>query len=183
MSGRTRKLNILPVILVAACLLIAGSASGVWAYLSSQPDEIENTFVPATVTCAVEETFENNVKSDVTIRNTGTVNAYIRAAVIASFVTEDGKVLATAPVEGTDYTVTWGNNGWKQGSDGFWYYSKPVSPNAATPDLIESATSVTAPQGARLNLQIIASAVQSAPAKAVTEAWGVSVTNGEIIPN
>ena len=82
------------LVLLAACVVV-----GSVAYLVSRPDSLANDFIPAKVTCAVEEQFADGVKSDVKIRNTGNVDAYIRAAVVATFRSADGKVLATAPCE------------------------------------------------------------------------------------
>lgn len=179
---RKRQRNMKAVVLVAACLtLLLCSVGGVWAYLLSKTGTVTNTFVPAEVTCAVEETFQDGVKSDVKIRNTGNIDAYIRAMVVVTFVSEEGKVLAVSPKEGVDYTVTWSNGGWKQGADGFWYYADPVSPDQLTANLIETASAQSAPTGYRLNIQIIATAIQSDPADAVQNAWGVTPTNGKLI--
>ena len=49
--------------------------------------------------------------------------------------------------------------------------------------LIDSAVAVSAPAGYRLNIQILATAIQSAPDDAVQEAWGITPVNGELIPN
>ena len=172
------------LVAVAACLcILACSVGSVWAYLTDRTEPVPNEFTPARVTCAVEETFTGTVKSDVKIRNTGNVDAYIRATAIATFVAEDGKVLATAPVEGVDYTLKWATMGWNKGSDGFWYHAAPVAPNQLTANLIESATSITAPEGFRLNVQIVATAIQSNPAAAVTEAWGITPIGGQLFPN
>ena len=171
------------LVAVAACLCILVCSMGsVWAYLTDHTEPMQNEFIPARVTCAVEETFTGSVKSDVKIRNTGNVDAYIRATVIATFVAENGKVLATAPVEGVDYTVTWATMGWNKGSDGFWYHTASVAPDQLTANLIESATAITAPEGFRLNVQIVATAIQSNPAAAVTEAWGITPTDGQLLP-
>lgn len=185
MSGFFKKLNKKAMLTVALCLLISlASVSGVWAYLTSKTDERTNTFVPGRVTCAVEEEFHDGVKSNVKVRNTGNVNAYIRVAVVATYVSDSGKVYAAAPVEGTDYSVTWASGGWTRGADGYWYHSLAVAPNALTGTLIEQATRLTQPpEGFRLNLQIVASAVQSDPADAVKEAWGITPVNGTISPN
>lgn len=184
MAHGFKKLNKKAVVLIALCLcLVVGTVGGVWAYLSAKTNTLQNTFVPAYVTCSVEETFQDGVKSDVTVRNTGNVDAFIRATVVATFQSNDGKVLATAPKEGVDYTVSFNLDGWKKGSDGFWYHTTAVSPNALTAVLINSATSVTSPDGYKLNLQIIATAIQSDPATAAQEAWGVNVNNGQITPN
>lgn len=169
------------IVAICLCLLVCGTI-GTWAYLTSITDPLQNTFVPAKVTCTVEESFEDGVKSDVKVRNTGDVDAYVRVAVVATFIS-DNNVYAVSPIEGVDYSVEWSNNKWKKGTDGFWYYSDPVSPNAVTNNLIEKATSSSVPQGYNLNIQIIATAIQSDPAAAVQSAWGITPVNGKINPN
>lgn len=71
---------------------------------------MENTFNPAQISCLVTEEFENNIKTNVSIKNTGNTDAYIRAAVIVTWVDNDGNVYATAPQVGTDYNITFSDN-------------------------------------------------------------------------
>ena len=156
---------------------------GVVAYLSSRTEPVINEFVPAKVSCEVEETFESGVKSEVAIRNTGNIDAYIRACVVVNFISADGKILATAPQENTDYMILWNSHGWIKGADGYWYHQKAVAPDNTTTVLIESASVISAPEGYRLDIQIVASAIQSEPHSAVQEAWGITPVNGELIPN
>lgn len=164
-------------LIVAAAVLVLGTALGTVAYLVSAPAPAKNTFAPAKVTCQVKESFAGGVKSNVTVQNTGTTAAFIRAAVVANWVAEDGTILATAPVEGTDYTVDWGDLGWIHGGDGFYYYAKAVPASGVTDNLMDSCVqSVEAPTGYQLSIQILASAVQSKPERAAEEAWGVQVT-------
>lgn len=183
MRRRTRKKKVnVAVIAVLFLCIIAGTVGGAYAYLTAKTDPISNEFVPAKVSCLVEEDFAEGVKSNVKVRNTGNIDAYIRAVVIATFVSEDGKVLATAPKESVDYFIQWGDDGWIKGQDGYWYHTKPVKPEETTVLLIESAYELSVPDGYRLHLQILATGVQSDPAIAVQEAWGVSVNNGELLP-
>lgn len=183
MSTRTRRKNARTVVIAALCLcLIVCTVGGVYAYLTAKTDPVSNEFIPAKVSCSVEEEFTDGVKSDVTVRNTGNVDAYIRATMVATYVSEDGKVLATAPVEGADYTVDWAADGWTKGADGYWYHVKSVKPDETTGCLINSAQAVSSPSGYRLNIQILATGIQSAPDTAVQDAWGVTVSNGELIP-
>ena len=180
-AGTTRK-SLKNFIIVCVCLcVIALTVGGVYAYLTAKTDPLSNEFVPAKVSCLIEENFTDGVKSDVKVRNTGNIDAYIRATVVVTFVSDDGKVLATTPKEGVDYTVTWGTEGWIKRADGYWYYTKPVSPEKTTSLLIQSAQAISAPTGYSLNIRIIASGIQSEPDLAVHEAWGVTVTNGEIV--
>ena len=183
MRRRTRKKKVnVAVIAVLFLCIIAGTVGGVYAYLTAKTDPISNEFVPAKVSCLVEEDFAEGVKSNVKVRNTGNIDAYMRAVVVATFVSEDGKVLATAPKESVDYFIQWGDDGWIKGQDGYWYHTKPVKPEETTVPLIESAYELSVPDGYRLHLQILATGVQSDPTIAVQEAWGVSVNNGELLP-
>ena len=194
MSTRMQRKKFKTVVFAALCLcLIACTVDSVYAYLVAKTEPISNEFIPAKVSCSVEEEFADGVKSNVKICNTGNIDSYIRAVVIATFVseggTEDGgeggKVLSTAPVEGVDYTVVWAaeGDGWTKGADGYWYHTQPVKPNETTGILIHSAQKVSAPEGYRLHIQILATGIQSAPDQVVQEAWGVGVNreNGEIV--
>lgn len=177
-KARTKRI----VFIAAALVLLLASVGGVRAWLMAQTQPVENTLVPASVTCAVEEHFENNLKQDVRIRNTGNIDAYIRATVVVTFVDDSGKVSAVAPREGVDYTLVWGTD-WQMGSDGFWYFPTAVSPDGLTSVLVDRASVLAAPEGFHLNIQILATAIQSEPEEAVRHAWGVTVTDGVVTPN
>lgn len=173
-------------LIVFAALLLTAAVGGTAAYLIRQADPVKNTFQPAKVTCAVEEQFAEDVKSDVTVRNTGNINAYIRAAILVNWIAEDGSgnVYSKTPAAGVDYAISWGNGAWHLGADGFWYYADPVAPDALTTNLINTATQLsTPPEGYRLSIRILASAIQSEPANVVAQQWNVTNTNGQILPN
>ena len=115
------------------------------------------------------------------ITNTGTAPSYIRAAVVVTWVTSDGSTLAETPVEGEDYDITYAENtGWLKGDDGYWYYTTPVNPNESTGILIDECTQLAEKADCQLAVEILASAIQSDPSDAVTEAWGVTVLDGVI---
>ena len=100
---RRRKLNRSFVLLVS-CLALLVSVTGTLAYLVTNTPDVVNTFTPGKVSCTVEEPGwqnGNTVKQNVTIKNTGNTDAFIRAAVVATWVDEAGKISAT-PVESSD---------------------------------------------------------------------------------
>ena len=183
MKANFGKRNKIAVLIAVVGLSVALCTIGVYAYLSAKTDSVTNEFVPAKVSCVVQETFQDGVKSNVTVQNTGNIDAYIRAAVVVNFVSDDGKVSAVTPKENVDYIVTWGATGWRRGTDGYWYYANAVLPEALTDPLIETAEAVSAPTGFSLNIRIIATAIQSAPDAAVQDAWGITPLNGELIPH
>lgn len=178
-NKKTSKTAVLLIVITAFFLTTVGATL---AYLALKTPEINNEFVPAAVTCAVEEQFSNGVKSQVKIRNTGDVSAYIRAAIIANWVKDsDGTIKPSTPIQGQDYTITIEKQGWLKGADGYYYFESPVSANDTTPILISNAQAISQPEGYSLSIKILASAIQSEPAKAVEQSWGKTVEDGKLI--
>ena len=171
-------------IIIVACLIILSLGVGITvAYIVANTNSVKNQFIPAEVTCEVEEEFQNGLKTDVVVRNTGNVNAYIRATVVVNWMSADGKIHSSKPVENTDYTIRFADVGWIKGDDGFWYHTQIVSPKDVTTELIKNAQYVSgAPDGYTLGVNIIATAIQAEPDTAVKEAWSVDVQNGVLIP-
>ena len=168
------------VLLILAVVLAIG---GTLAYIIANTTPVKNEFTPGEVRCEVEETFKDNVKSDVKIKNTGNTAAYIRATYVVTWQKEDGTVNGKMPVVGTDYTIVFADNtGWKKIGD-YWYYTSPVAAGGETGVLIAScklAEGAAVPTGYHLSVEIIASAIQSEPASVVAEKWHVAVDNGKI---
>lgn len=193
------------IIITSVILLLAVAVGATLAYVFTETDPVENTFKPSKVSCAVVEnngtlvtdlvTNTGNVKENVRIQNTGDTEAYIRVAVTVNWMNADGtRVWAQKPIQNTDYTITYNRSedGWFDGGDGFYYFSKavsPISPNNLTDVLISNAKlkdGVKAPIGTDntqyyLSIEIVASAIQSTPASTVSEQWGVTVSDDGII--
>ena len=170
------------VLLILAVVLAIG---GTLAFIIANTEEVKNEFTPGVVECVVDEKFENNVKSDVKIKNTGNTAAYIRATYVVTWKADNGTVNAKQPVEDTDYTIdveSAKERGWIP-IDGYWYYTSLVNPKEATDVLIKYCAlkdGVKAPEGYHLSVEIIASAIQSDPDTVVAEKWKVNVVDGKI---
>ena len=72
------------ILLVSLLSVIALSIGTTLAFIFTNTGKVENTFNPAQISCLVTEEFENNIKTNVSIKNTGNTDAYIRAAVIVT---------------------------------------------------------------------------------------------------
>lgn len=170
----------LATLLVSLVLVLGVAVGGTVAFLSTRTDSKENTFTPSKVTCAVTETFNNNVKSNVAVKNTGDTTAFIRAAINVTWMSNkdaaNQTVSAKVPVKDTDYSITFAKNtNWIQGADGYYYYQLPVGPQDSTEVLIEECKllkDAAVPDGYHLSVEIVASAIQSVPEAAVKAAWG-----------
>ncbi len=178
------------ILLLASFLLIGTVTAGtVLAYVHSRTQPIANVFSPAEVSCQVLESFDQHVKSDVKIRNTGTADAYIRVAVVATWVSDQGtEVYAARPKEGAeqDYTVAFADDypeNWLTDADGFYYYTGKVPAGGTTAQLIKTCTvnAGRAPAGFHLSVEILASAVQASPETVAEEQWHVVIKDGRIV--
>ena len=170
-------------LLVSLVLLVTALVGGTVAWLTTNTEQVENTFTPSRVTCAVVEDFTNGntVKKNVKIANTGDTDAYIRATYIVTWQDEQGNVYGTAPVEGLDYSVTLNLDknptptGWTLG-DGYYYYCSVVHPDTTDnkTDVLISECRVLRPapaEGYTLHVEILAQAIQSSPITAGNQAW------------
>lgn len=170
---------ILSSLLLAVCLSIGTT----YAYLLSRSETVTNTFTPGTAVNTIEESFKNDVKKDVKVKNNGNINAFIRATIVITWQNEKGEVYPVLPVEGTDYAITLNpDNGWFE-NNGIYYCKTEVAPGASTPVLIKECTQeiANAPKGYGLNVEILSSSIQSLPRSAVQDAWGIYASaNGEL---
>ena len=150
-------------VLVSLMLILLVGVGGTLAYLVTQTGGVKNTFTPSEVKTTVTEDITNGVKSNVRIFNDkDSVKAYIRATVVINWVNDEGNVYAKAPVDGTDYSITYGNGWVYNEDDGFYYYKRAVEPNTLTSEFITEARYLSnAPKDYYLSIEIISQAVQA----------------------
>ena len=182
------------IAIISFALLIFITVGTTLALVFTNTDPVENTFKPSKVSCAVVEGKSDPVehsnvdtgteKKEVKIKNTGDTDAYIRVAIVVTWQKADGTVYAVQPELGKDYSMTLNltDSGWFKKGD-YYYYNQPVVPNADTPYLINSAAQLATakvPDGYFLSIEIVASAIQSAPDDVVTSQWKVECSDGII---
>lgn len=129
-----------------------------------------------------------------TIKNTGSSDAYIRATVVFNWVNANGDMLyGEPPYENIDYTVSYNTTDWIQGSDGYWYYKYKVASNDSTKNLINTLTPTSdkGPHGDYntdssewasalqfyLGVNIVGAGIQANPSTTVESEWGVTVNS------
>ena len=172
------------VLLLAALVVIAmGVVGGTVAYLVTNTTPVVNTFEPGYVKCVINEDFNDGdtVKENVTVTNTGNVDAFIRAAIIVTW-KSGNDIVATVPENDIDYKITGleNNTKWTKVGD-YYYYNEKVSPGETTSNLFDSCKVLT-DMGYTLSVEIPADAIQSTPANAVESSWHVSISNGSVTP-
>lgn len=172
---RNTKHNLYKIqLLIFSLLLVATMAiGGSMAFLTTQTNAVVNTFTPAQVSPKVDETFDGTVKSSITVKNTGDIDAYIRVKLVTYRVNNDGDHIGgTAEIPNFTPGADWKKYG------EYYYYTKPVAPGNWTGDLLGSNIELqeyTDADGGKQAIDVMAEAIQSTPASAVTSAWNVTV--------
>lgn len=178
-SAKKRLKLTAPILL--ALLLAVFTIGGTAAYLITHTEPVVNKFEPSRVSCTVTEDFNGTVKSNVNVTNTGDIDAYLRVRLVSYRVNAEGKRIGgTAAIPAFTPGANWVADG------AYYYYTLPVAPGEApAAPLIGSITlaEYTAAGGSgtgRQVIEVVAEAIQSEPAKAVGEAWGVSISQGSV---
>ena len=161
------------VLLIAVILLITTAVGSTAAFLVTKTEPVEESFAYAQVSCQV--TRSGNALG---VQNTGTAPAYIRASYAVNWLDGDGSIVAAAPEDYSDGLVENPQGAWVEGGDGYFYYPDPVDPGGETPSLLTCSPSYPENPEYTLSVEVVAEAIQSTPAEAAEEAWGVTVSNG-----
>lgn len=165
-------------ILLAALLLIVGAEIGaVVAFVIDRTESKANVFTPGSVECQIVESVSNNVKSSITVLNpdnAGNTDVFVRVAVIANNLDADGNVIPGTPDISASLSGSVHGTGWIRIGD-YYYYSASLKPGESTGNLLGGSISLTGKQ-----VTVLAEAIQSEPADAAEEAWGVTVSGGAI---
>lgn len=158
---------------IGILMLITLSCIGIIAYFISF-FSLKNDFSIGYIDCEVEENFNGFAKKDVSVKNTGTADAYIRADIIVNWIDSSGNINGgESPIEGINYDLKLGSE-WTKESDGYYYYHKKVKPKENTGTLIEECTVISGNSNDKLSVKVLASAVQANPNK-TSELWGIKI--------
>ena len=140
-----------------------------YTYTITTPHEVQ-------ITVHDEVTVEGNfpVKKKMTVKNTGLADAYVRVAIVGSWVLDaaDGSQYVISDWKESDGTFVWStgakpvegstnSNFWRLGPDGYYYYMKTLVPGEETKPLFDSYTlTASSPTGGSyLELVILANGV------------------------
>ena len=164
---------------ILAVIIIGVSVGVTLAILTNSTPTVENVFTPGKIILDVTETFENNVKTNVKIKNNENIPAFIRAALVFQWVDANGNVVGV-PVSSSDYSITLNTTDWIRGSDGFYYCKTPIQPGAETPVLVNRCEITNTTTGYNFALHILAQGVQTVPETTVSSVWPVTVSGGQI---
>ena len=156
------------VLLIAVLLLITTAVGSTAAFLVTKTKPVVENFAYAQVSCQVTDTMG--------VKNTGTAQAYIRASYAVNWRDGEGIIAAAAP-EGYSCDLDENQGAWVDGGDGYFYYPDPVDPGGEAPSLLTCSVLCPEEPVYTLSVEVVAEAIQSTPAEAAEEAWGVRVSD------
>ena len=176
-SARPRRRGRATAMLLATVMLFALAVGGTIAWLTDKDRPLVNTFDPSKVTCEVQEKFDGKVKSDVNVKNTGDIDAFIRVKLVTYRTNDAGQHIGgTAALPQFTLGANWVEY------NGYYYYTLPVAPGdkPATKgtDSMTLTENYDDADGGHQSIDVMAEAIQSVPEAAVKAAWGTGFSIG-----
>lgn len=180
-SARPRRRGRATAMLLATVMLFALAVGGTIAWLIDKDSPLVNTFDPSKVTCEVQEKFDGKVKSDVNVKNTGDIDAFIRVKLVTYRTNDAGQHIGgTAALPQFTLGANWIEY------NGYYYYTLPVAPGDKPATKLTDSMTLTESyddaDGGHQSIDVMAEAIQSVPAEAVRQAWGVSIAPNSVTP-
>ncbi len=182
------KQSIFEKAVLMSCLLLFVLGGQVFSTISwlTREASVSNAFVLGNGDVSIKENFDSvqKIKSNVYVANDakeGSIPVYVRAQYLIYWEDADGNVLPEVPVgtgDAPDYTLVLGTSTkWKQGADGFFYYTEKLEEGGKTDNLIDSCKQNISYEDRILVVDIIAQSIQAEPVTAAEEAWGVVIAS------
>lgn len=158
LSARSRA----ALLALAVLLAVACSVGVTYAYLQVAAEPVTASFTPGSAACNVQGT-----DGGYTVYNSGNTPVYVRVSV--AYAPKADGTFSAASLPSINVSAV---NGWTQANDGCWYYANPVQPGYSTAPFIVTVTSAGEGAVSSASVAVMAECVQSAPAAAVSAAWG-----------
>lgn len=177
-----RPLNIrrlIPAILLLTLVLTLVCGT-VYAYMFMRTDQQSAGFSPARVACEVSESFADNTKSSITVKNTGNVDAYLRVRLVTYWIHGEGENAGKVAAESSPVLNITPADGWLEGTDNTFYYKVPVAPDKSTPSLFSGSITLEQKDGLKQVIDVFAEAIQANPEDAAEESWHVTIDGDTI---
>ncbi len=176
-SARPRRRGRATAMLLATVMLFALAVGGTIAWLTDKDRPLVNTFDPSKVTCEVQEKFDGKVKSDVNVKNTGDIDAFIRVKLVTYRTNDAGQHIGgTAALPQFTLGANWVEY------NGYYYYTLPVAPGDKPATKLTDSMTLTESyddaDGGHQSIDVMAEAIQSVPEAAVKAAWGTGFSIG-----
>ena len=168
-----RKRFLTNFLLILAILAVVGGSATVIAYMFRETQVETNELIPAEVSCSVQEKINaDGEKSEITVKNTGNIDAYIRVRLVSYWVNSDGTV---SPKNSPTLSLSFNSVNWIQGANNTFYYKYKVPSGNTTLNLLSDNNVIswaeTSDDGTTQYIDVFAEAIQAEPAGAVNNSW------------
>lgn len=167
-NGGAKKLS---AAAIAIILVVVMTIGGTVAFLMDSTESVINKFTPASSGITIEEEVKENCKTEIAVKNTGDIGAYIRVSLVANYYDENGNITGGAAVP----NFTLNSEKWFLGDDGYYYYKQPIAAGNVTDNLLASESKMQLEDN--MQVTVLAQSIQASPTSVVHDKWGVTVNS------
>ncbi len=160
-------------LILSLCLIFALAVGTTFALLKASTAPVKNTFTAAKSEIKIDEDVTGGQKKSIVVKNTGSAVSYVRVKLVMNWVDDESGNVSSEPVGITPVINT---ADWFLGTDGIYYYKKPIAANdGVTTNLLQEGSPIIEPtdkpEGCHLEVTVLAESIQAAPSAAVEGAW------------
>lgn len=167
---------------VATVLLLVALAGTVVAYMVHRTASKQNVFHFANISHQVNISGSGNIRTSLTVENTGEMDVYVRVRFVSNWV--NGTDLMAKPSE-IPVVADLDTGNWIYDATNYTYYYKHKleADGDKTPDLLAGGTITlkVSSEGYNQTFEVVSEAIQAEPDDAVIEAWGATVDANGVI--
>ncbi len=161
-----RQKTVITIIIIAAAVL--ATAVPVLAYYYREANRHNVGLVPGTVDCELQEVFEDNQKTSITVKNTGTISAYVRVKLVSYWVDADGNIIGSKISEIPAFTLA---AGWTDRGNNVYVFDATLPSGAVSTNMLAAPMVLAVDaDGNRQVVEVFAEAIQS-EGGAAADAW------------
>lgn len=166
---------------VVTVLLLVALAGTVVAYMVHRTASKQNEFHFANISHQVNISGSGNIRTSLTVENTGEMDVYVRVRFVSNWV--NGTGLMAKPSE-IPVVADLDTDNWIYDATNYTYYYKhKLEVDGETPDLLGDGTITlkVSSEGYNQTFEVVSEAIQAEPYAAVNEAWGATVDANGVI--
>lgn len=177
----SKKKKILSVfVLLSLSFLLLQQSSAFLEWVSEKP--VINLFILNKPEHQIDEKFDGEIKEDITVENTGSIDVYVRVLLSPQWTWEDEDGQKHVDIEPFEIDFDLDDKWLKR--DGIYYYKEVLRPGDKTTDLLNGTKIKAKPkENKTLEIDVIAESIQTKPIDKVEDAWSIEIdeSNGMIV--
>ena len=158
-TGGPRRRNSKAILILALVLIFALAIGGTVAWLTTQTQDVPNTFTPEEFGGEIVEKFDGEQKTSIQVQNTGNVPIRVRVVLAVNWINEEGDY-CTEHV--SNIAIPYDATNWTESGGVYTYNGVLQKKGDLTPNLLTAPIELAEGEdGCKMQVEVLASVIQA----------------------